>query len=523
MEFVGVTCAACHVSELRHGRRSMRVDGAPNMLNLQQFYAEAIDALFAIRSDDIGKLWRALKRLGRQDFDRYSIAAPFVRPALIGYYAANVALNREKLNARLELIRVIRTAKVLREEAKKKGSNEPATSGFGRLDAFDGTRNFLLTRLRKEDIGGEFKVNIKNMVKLNAPTKFPQVWSLKAEKPGDISIYYDDPAKFPQVWGFKDYSWLEWTLNTDTVLERNFTETLGAGATVVLDPAAGASLFNSSISINNLHDLEWLTYYIDPPRWPAELFGRRRCGPGGTRQGAVQAIAARTVTNMVPNDRTETGLLRLRGRSLDIAGTDPAAALRISCPVPDIGAIDVASRPLTAEQADLLKDCAGVTAETRQAKGFASVTQKVVDEIKKKAYAAEGIDEVRRRKIEDLDRRKKVVWRDTLLDTAPPDGPYAARPLHGIWAAAPYLHNGSVPTLHDLLLPPEQRPKQFALGSREFDPKKVGFAVTTNCTVQDCLVDTTLAGAGNANTGHLFGTDLSESERAALIEFLKTY
>ena len=272
MDFVGITCAACHVSELRYGGKTIRVDGAPNMINLQVFYAEAIAALFAIRHDT-GKLWRMLKRLGRQDFERYNIAAPFVRPALLGYYAVNVALHREKLKARVELIKVIRTAKELREKAQQQGSKEPATSGFGRLDAFDGTRNFLLTRLRKEDVGGTFQVNTANMVKLNAPTKFPQLWSQKAAPLGDVSIYDNDPTKFPQVWGFKDYTWLEWTLNTDTVLERNFTETLGAGATVVLDPAAGASLFNSSISINNLHDLEWLTYYIDPPRWPAELFG----------------------------------------------------------------------------------------------------------------------------------------------------------------------------------------------------------------------------------------------------------
>lgn len=520
MQFVGITCAACHVSELRYGGRTLRVDGATNMFNLQMFYAEAIGALFATLNDN-DKLWRALKRLGRQDFERYNIAAPFVRPALLGYYAVNIALNREKLHARLELIKVIRTAKELREQAKAKakGSNEPATSGFGRLDAFDGTRNFLLTRLRKEDAGGEFKVNMANLVKLNAPTKFPQVWSQKAAAPGDVSVYYDDPAKFPQVWGFRDYSWLEWTLNTDTVLERNFTETLGAGATVVLDPAAGASLFNSSISINNLHDLEWLTYYIDPPRWPAELFGPIDTAMAKRGEFLFGTHCA-NCHEYGSDRRTDTGLLRLRGFSLDI-GTDPAAALRISCPVPDTGAINVAPRSLTAEQAIVLKDCAGVTAETRRAAGFASVTKKVVEEIKSKAFAAEGIDDARRRKIEDLDRRKQVLWRDTLLDTTPPDGPYAARPLHGIWAAAPYLHNGSVPTLYDLLLRPEQRPKQFALGSREFDPKKVGFAVTTTCTGQDCLVDTSVS--GNANTGHLFGNALSDSERAELIEFLKTY
>ena len=123
--------------------------------------------------------------------------------------------------------------------------------------------------------------------------------------------------------------------------------------------------------------------------------------------------------------------------------------------------------------------------------------------------------------MEDLDRRGRVTWRDTLLDTKAPYGPYAARPLYGIWAAAPYLHNGSVPTLYDLLLPPEQRPKKFALGRREYDPVKLGFAVGTACSQQDCLVDTTRTGDGNG--GHIWGTDLAEPDRMALLEYLKTY
>ncbi len=59
---------------------------------------------------------------------------------------------------------------------------------------------------------------------------------------------------------------------------------------------------------------------------------------------------------------------------------------------------------------------------------------------------------------------------------------YKARSLNGIWATAPYLHNGSVPTLYDLLLPvnareaaPKARPVTFKVGAREFDPVKVGF------------------------------------------------
>src|SRR5262249_2735281 len=51
---------------------------------------------------------------------------------------------------------------------------------------------------------------------------------------------------------------------------------------------------------------------------------------------------------------------------------------------------------------------------------------------------------------------------------------YRARPVDGVWATAPYLHNGSVPTLMDMLMPQDERPKAFCVGSRQFDPVKVG-------------------------------------------------
>src|SRR5580692_10622220 len=110
MDFVGVTCAACHVGELHHDGKAVRVDGAPNMFNLQLFYSQAVDALIATASDR-GKLWRALKRLGRQDYRRYGVAAPFVRPATLVYYGAHILPHRERLDARLELLAVIGVAK----------------------------------------------------------------------------------------------------------------------------------------------------------------------------------------------------------------------------------------------------------------------------------------------------------------------------------------------------------------------------------------------------------------------------
>jgi hypothetical protein len=270
-----------------------------------------------------------------------------------------------------------------------------------------------------------------------------------------------------------------------------------------------------------MHELELLAYSIDPPRWPTAVFGEIKPDLAATGEGLFRSQCA-GCHEYGDDRRTSTGLLRLRGMRPQDVGTDPAVALRISCPIPDTGALVIAPKSYTAEDSQLLKDCAGVKAGTAfTGNSFARTVQVAVDSIKQKAYAAAGIGATEQRAMEDLDRRGAVTWRDTVLDTQPPDGPYAARPLYGIWAAAPYLHNGSVPTLYHLLLPPERRPKTFALGERKYDPVRLGFAVDTACGQQDCVVDTTRTGDGNG--GHLWGTDLTEPDRMALLEYLKTY
>jgi hypothetical protein len=98
--------------------------------------------------------------------------------------------------------------------------------------------------------------------------------------------------------------------------------------------------------------------------------------------------------------------------------------------------------------------------------------------------------------------------------------------LDGIWLRAPYLHNGSVPTLRDLLNDAEQRPKTFCRGSDVYDWKNVGFvsAVGPDTGNGVCgsfyTYDTTAL--GNSNSGHLYGSDLSDPDKNALLEFLKT-
>lgn len=98
---------------------------------------------------------------------------------------------------------------------------------------------------------------------------------------------------------------------------------------------------------------------------------------------------------------------------------------------------------------------------------------------------------------------------------------YANMPLDGVWLRAPFLHNGSVPTLRDLLEPVENRPKEFYRGYDVFDPVKLGFVsdVKEENGTKYFLFDTTLE--GNRNTGHIYGTQLLEDEKVALIEYMK--
>lgn len=105
--------------------------------------------------------------------------------------------------------------------------------------------------------------------------------------------------------------------------------------------------------------------------------------------------------------------------------------------------------------------------------------------------------------------------------TKPSVDGYQAVPLDGIWLRAPYLHNGSVADLTDLLETPDKRAKVFYRGYDVYDPTRMGFD-TRSAEAQrlGCKVD--IGVKGNGNQGHLYGTGLPAADKKALIEYLKT-
>jgi mono/diheme cytochrome c family protein len=98
---------------------------------------------------------------------------------------------------------------------------------------------------------------------------------------------------------------------------------------------------------------------------------------------------------------------------------------------------------------------------------------------------------------------------------------YCSPPLDGIWMRAPYLHNGSVPTLQELLEPVASRPTVFYRGYDVYDPVKVGF-VSSGPMAERLGWKEDTAERGNGNQGHTYGTTLSSDDKRALVEYLKT-
>ena len=115
---------------------------------------------------------------------------------------------------------------------------------------------------------------------------------------------------------------------------------------------------------------------------------------------------------------------------------------------------------------------------------------------------------------------------------------YKPRPLEGVWATPPFLHNGSVPNLYELLSPVEERSARFFVGRREFDPVKAGYVTDPLSGSGGFWFDTSLD--GNRNIGHEFrrgwvpydeknpvpakgvlGPELTPVQRLEIIEYLK--
>ena len=360
----------------------------------------------------------------------------------------------------------------------------------------------------------------------------------------------DAPVSYPFLWDIWRFDWVQYTGFTNQAMARNVGESLGVMAPINLVDENGELLPDgefgqSTINVEGMQCIETTLRKLRPPKWPEDVLGKididqaRRgkelfadqcahchgphqskpyqwqlaAGPGDNpdRQRSVNwqwdmsgQISYDDQNRPMREDWRES-IWAVPWIDISVIGTDPTAAKNFVNHTYDPG-------PLVAKNPDDPND-----AENRKVSAGDGL-QLLLNELIPVLYKNSGISSDNNG-IADYDGLN-VPFR--IVNKAA----YKARPLHGVWATPPFLHNGSVPTIYDLLSPVEARPVRFGVGHREYNPVKLGYV--TDMRPGNFEFDTKQT--GNSNAGHLFtdadvdgriGERLSESARMALIEYIK--
>jgi len=294
------------------------------------------------------------------------------------------------------------------------------------------------------------------------------------------------PVSYPHVWDINKLDWVQWNGSVRQPMARNVGEALGVFAKLNL--VDEDKLFDSSVPVRNLYKIEETLKKLKAPQWPEDIW------PLDMQKVAHGKKLFKKNCTSCHGEKVINGTdeWRVTMLSYDQIGTDPTAAKNF-------------------ENYRVNSSKIGGPTEADQAFGLHFITEQVMQN----RYKAESVTPYERPKFDGNGRRNLV---------RAPCG-YKARPLHGIWATAPFLHNGSIPNLYELLSPQNQRSRTFDVGSYMFDPVKIGYKTNVrNVTRFDVTKQ------GSSNKGHIFddapgaiGSKLTEEERFAIIEFLKSY
>jgi processive rubber oxygenase RoxA-like protein len=466
-EHLGFTCAACHTGGLEIAGKRVIVEGGQGLGDFWLFLADVAGALATARNDPA-------------KFDRFS---------------KRVLKTGSPSDGDLKALRNRMEEKLADLQTRIK-QNAPANpSGRGRVDAF----------------GHIFSRVLAQTFEIPANAEPPFAPSVSA------------PVSYPFLWDTPHLDVVQWNGSAPNSrflslgpLGRNIGEVLGVFADMKIVPGRKVPFFPSlskppqlvsSANLTNLIALEELVKRLWSPQWPknclpladAATLARGRAVYEGDG-GCVSCHRLLGPAERKDPRRNITAVLE----TLPAVATDPTMAMNFAARSAKSGAWAGHPNVVTLARDGRLSTFGS------EADGRDLLLAAVNDVILRGGVPVEPSG-LFINPIEDLRRMKKAL-------EASQTPVYKARPLNGIWATAPYLHNGSVPTLYDLLLPENERPPVFFIASRELDPKKVG------------LVTTEAPGAfrfdtspqGNWRNGHTFGTNLTKKQKEDLLEFLKT-
>jgi hypothetical protein len=389
----------------------------------------------------------------------------------------------------------------------------------------------ILNRLTGLDLGPPPNFMIaENIKKADAPVRYPFIWNAPVQ----------DKTQWP---GFADNG------NDVLALARNLGEVFGVFG--VLQPKRDGLfinfLSNNSANFDGLGKLENLVRQIGPPKWPwpidktlaakgKEIYARSQAEGGciechGIAPGKVRFPVVQTWATPIKNVGTDTRQYEVMAWS---ANTGVLQNAFIPFATKPLRKNDLAFNVLVtsiigsiAEQ--ILGSSATPTATALGADVQINIPldmpQLKLVRLPPALRDLEGAFRVplapAQEQIEFHIQGRVVPGLAAPVSAPPSKGSYEARVLEGIWATAPYLHNGSVPTLAELLKPAAERVKQFKIGTA-YDIVNVGLALQQPQFDHTMITaDCNNINSGNSRCGHEFGTQLPSEEKKALLEYLK--
>ena len=560
-DYIGYTCAACHTGQVNYKGQAIRIDGGPAMADMVGFLT-ALEASMKATLNEPEKTQRFIAKVLELGND-YS-------------QAGDIQRDLQKWTNTLDLYNEINHSKV--------------EYGYARLDAFGRIYNRVLEHVisraqLRELLSAEETPNgqpllspshINNVLEGISETIIGDVQfaviidRLMSTKPGYPGLNRKNlqsikkrifnepnaPVSYPFLWDIVQSDYVQWNGLAANAgvgpLGRNAGEVIGVfGKLDWTAEQKGWSLssvltgqeskshkidFKSSIDLVNLSRIESHLKSLTSPQWPQAILGKidQDKAARGRHHYAEYCESCHEVVDRTDWDR----IVIANMASLDVIKTDPAMA----------------------ENSVAYSGYSGNFKNTYQKEGVGSLIIKdrapVVQILTSATMGTVGTPDADkwwfRRALDwlymlaksffDNDIKESVKVGDYQPDTtAQPYQSllsYKARSLNGIWATAPFLHNGSVPSIYDLLLPAkgdkdsvegEYRPMAFKVGSREFDPIKIGFK-----TEGYDGFSFKAEGRGDRNTGHEYGSihdpsvlagkkaALTETERWELVEYIKT-
>ncbi len=506
-DYMGFTCAACHTGQVNYQGTGIRIDGGPALADMDSMLLALEAALVATQNDE-EKFQRLATRIGDDPHSvRQSLAAATERLSL--YNQVNRPTN----------------------------SSHTVAYGYGRLDAFGRIYNRILGHLTPGNEGSNFNPP-------NAPVSYPFLWDTPQHDFVQWNGVADNNDGSPA--GFLG------------PLGRNTGEVLGVFATFSLEKQKRHLGYKASADKRNLVRLEKHLVDLQSPLWPEDVLpkiDRPLAQKGEEVFNAYKCQLCHSDDNAFIRNNPKR-LVTAQFASVDIIGTDKQMASNAIEYKGKTGLfngeiIGLDPREKFGEETPV------VTALTKAAQGVIIARDPDKSWIRARAEWLYDIIVA----LFDNPVRKSERHVDFEINNAFPSSlnAYKARPLNGIWATAPYLHNGSVPSLYEMLLPSCHdaevaagnpcRPNRFTVASRELDPKKVGLEQRDRTQFPDLFeFDTSLP--GNSNAGHeyavgktpvikvdangfairnadgSFATEtlppINDEQRWALVEYLKT-